>query len=139
MDKIWDRKSFEVGGHWPLWRGWKNRMTTQNRQKSNTKLFFLKIIDKVNSINTACCFSQLSWIVIWGVKMIRSYSWSMFLYQYFGLYLLKQTGESIWFLHKPCIQFYPPLCKLSTCTAKYTSFAGEHWYQGEWGNVYCFW
>ena len=23
MDTIWDRKSFEVGGHWPLWRGWK--------------------------------------------------------------------------------------------------------------------
>ena len=21
MDKIWDGKSFEVGGHWPLWRG----------------------------------------------------------------------------------------------------------------------
>ena len=21
MDKIWDRKSFEVGGHWPVWRG----------------------------------------------------------------------------------------------------------------------
>ena len=20
MYKIWDRKSFEVGGHWPLWR-----------------------------------------------------------------------------------------------------------------------
>ena len=37
MDKIWDRKSFEVGGHWPLWRGWKNRMTTLNRQKSNAK------------------------------------------------------------------------------------------------------
>jgi len=40
MDKIWDRKSFEVGGHWPLWQGWKNRMTTQNRQKSNTKRFY---------------------------------------------------------------------------------------------------
>ena len=38
MDKIWDRKSFEVGGHWPLWRGWKKRMTTQNRQKSNAKI-----------------------------------------------------------------------------------------------------
>jgi len=37
MDKIWDRKSLEVGDHWPLWRGLKNRMTTQNRQKSNTK------------------------------------------------------------------------------------------------------
>jgi len=26
MDKIWNRKSFEVGCHWPLWRGWNNRM-----------------------------------------------------------------------------------------------------------------
>jgi len=25
MDKIWYRKSFEVRGHWPLWRGWKNK------------------------------------------------------------------------------------------------------------------
>jgi len=24
VDKIWDRESFKVGGHWPLWRGWKN-------------------------------------------------------------------------------------------------------------------
>jgi len=31
MDKIWDRKSFEVWDHWPLLRGWKKRMTTQNR------------------------------------------------------------------------------------------------------------
>ena len=37
MDKIWDRKCFEVGGHWPLWRRWKKRMTTQIRQKSNAK------------------------------------------------------------------------------------------------------
>ena len=21
IDQIWDGKSFEVGGHWPLWRG----------------------------------------------------------------------------------------------------------------------
>ena len=37
MDKIWDGKSVEVGGHWPLWWRWKKRMTTQNRQKSNAK------------------------------------------------------------------------------------------------------
>jgi len=37
MDEIWDRKSFEVGGHWLLWWGWKKWMTTQNRQKSNAK------------------------------------------------------------------------------------------------------
>jgi len=36
MDKIWDRKSIEVEGHWPpLWGAWKNLMTTQNRLKSN--------------------------------------------------------------------------------------------------------
>jgi len=35
MDKIWNRKSLEVGDHWPLWRGWKPRMTTHNRQKAN--------------------------------------------------------------------------------------------------------
>jgi len=23
MDKIWYRKSFEVGDYWPLWRSWK--------------------------------------------------------------------------------------------------------------------
>ena len=42
MDKIWDIKSYEVGGHWPLWWGWKNQMTTLNRQKSNAKNKFLK-------------------------------------------------------------------------------------------------
>jgi len=26
MDKIWDIKSFEVGGYWPLWREWQNWM-----------------------------------------------------------------------------------------------------------------
>jgi len=24
-------------GHWSLWRGWKNRMATQNRQNSKAK------------------------------------------------------------------------------------------------------
>ena len=34
MDKIWDRKFWEIGGHWPLWRGWKNewpRRTNKSR------------------------------------------------------------------------------------------------------------
>jgi len=26
MDKLLDRKSFEVGCHWPLWWGWKKGM-----------------------------------------------------------------------------------------------------------------
>ena len=37
MDKIWDRKSFEIGGHWPFVAGMKNKtMTRQKRKKSNT-------------------------------------------------------------------------------------------------------
>jgi len=44
MDKIWDRKSFEVGSHWPLLRGWKHRMTTQNRQMSNAKKTFTYLL-----------------------------------------------------------------------------------------------
>ena len=46
MDKIWDRKSFEVGGHWPLCGDEKKRMTTQNRQKSNAN-FFLYLKKKI--------------------------------------------------------------------------------------------
>ena len=43
MDKIWDRKSSKskVIGRCG-WRGWKNRMTTQNRQKSNAKKNYQK-------------------------------------------------------------------------------------------------
>ena len=54
MDKIWDKNSFEVGGHWPLWRGWKNRMTMQNRPKSNAK----KQQKKTTTSSSSChrCF-----------------------------------------------------------------------------------
>jgi len=40
-----DKKSFEVGGHCPLWQGWKNRMTTQNWQKSNAKKNATSVVD----------------------------------------------------------------------------------------------
>ena len=48
MDKIWNRKSFKVGGHWLLWRGWKKRMTTQNRQKSNAIFFLNETLKPIN-------------------------------------------------------------------------------------------
>jgi len=37
MDKIWDRKSFKVGGHWPFWRRWKNGWPSRTDKKSNAK------------------------------------------------------------------------------------------------------
>ena len=37
MDKIWDRKSFKVGGHWPLWRGMKNTNDQTSNAKNKTK------------------------------------------------------------------------------------------------------
>ena len=49
MDKIWDRKSFEVVGHWALWR-MKKQMTTQNRQKPNAKKSTKKTPLKLKSL-----------------------------------------------------------------------------------------
>ena len=42
MDKIWDRKSFEVGGHWPLWQGWKKEKKETNSINRPTSLVVLK-------------------------------------------------------------------------------------------------
>ena len=50
MDKIWDRKSFEVGGCWPLWRGWKNKWPRRTDKswtlkiKNKKSFLFLKTI-----------------------------------------------------------------------------------------------
>ena len=45
MDKIWDRKSFEVIGHWLLWRGWKklNDHIEPTKVKRKTKKTLLKL------------------------------------------------------------------------------------------------
>ena len=50
MDKIWDRKSFKVGGHWPLWWGWKKRNdhaepTKVERLKNKNKKTMYKYTD----------------------------------------------------------------------------------------------
>ena len=64
MDKIWDRKSFEVGGHWPLWRRWKNewpRRTDKSRmlkkQKNNNKKHSNLLIN-LGDINLCDMFKQ---------------------------------------------------------------------------------
>jgi len=44
MDKIWDRKSSEVWGHWPLWRGWKTVWPRRTNKSRTLKIFFLKIM-----------------------------------------------------------------------------------------------
>ena len=46
MDKIWDRKSFEVGGHWPLWRGLKKRngLALKKTKKQAYSNVFHKVI-----------------------------------------------------------------------------------------------
>jgi len=78
MDKIWDRKSFKVGGHWQLWLGWKKRMTMQNRQKSNTKKKFLNahiyrwsflysaptFASRRSNIYRSICKRKCHWIII---------------------------------------------------------------------------
>jgi len=39
MDKIWDRKTFKVGGYWPLWWGWKTELSRWT-DKSRMLIFF---------------------------------------------------------------------------------------------------
>ena len=51
MDTIWDRKSFEVGGHWRLWRGEKTEWPRRTDKswmlfffnKNSTNKFFFSI------------------------------------------------------------------------------------------------
>ena len=58
MDKIWDRKSFKADGHWPVVAGIKKLMTTQNRQKSNTKK---KLINPIELLNLLLRLVQVKW------------------------------------------------------------------------------
>jgi len=44
MDKIWDRKSFKIGGHWPLWRDEK----TEWPSRTNKSWTLKKIIKKLS-------------------------------------------------------------------------------------------
>ena len=69
MDKIWDRKSFEVGGHWPLWWGWKTRLTTQNRQKSNPNFFLNQTPIMVNEL-LSCNMLSVRCLVKQNIKYI---------------------------------------------------------------------
>ena len=61
MDIICDRKSFEVGGHWPLWRRLKKRKTTQNRWgKLVVGMMNLYKVQKNTMINV-CLFVVVYW------------------------------------------------------------------------------
>ena len=72
MDKIWDRKSFKVGGHWPLWRGCKKRMTMQNQQKSNAKKN--KNVQSSGSMIQTCCKIHSSHSLISGQELTFNYN-----------------------------------------------------------------
>ena len=43
MYKIWDRKSFEVGGHWPLWWDEKTERPRRTDKSGTLKKVYKKI------------------------------------------------------------------------------------------------
>jgi len=49
MYKIWDRKFFKVGGHWPLWRGWKTEWPCRkhNSRKLKKTIWGFQIISPI--------------------------------------------------------------------------------------------
>ena len=118
MDKIWDRKSFEVGGHWPLWRGWKKRMTMQNRQKSNAK----KNTKKHENIFKMLCnfhFSHTCYF-LWTISTIAELMFSTVGIDYLGftVYMIDllfsdwcrcRVGGCSWFCVKGC-HLCPKVC-----------------------------
>ena len=78
MDKIWDRKSFEVGGHWPLWRGWKNEWTRRTEKSWMLKKSFKqKIVDpSCNPIQSIQNMTQKTNIIIdWQAQYIYIIYW----------------------------------------------------------------
>ena len=64
MDKIWDRKFFEVGGHWPLWRGWKNEWPRRT-DKSWMLIFLNKIIQITSMCYTSYLNTANSLTIVW--------------------------------------------------------------------------
>jgi len=40
MDKIWDRKSFEVGGHWPHGTDKSQTLKKNKKYRSNDRIVF---------------------------------------------------------------------------------------------------
>ena len=89
MDKIWDRKSFEVGSHWPLWRGWKNQMTMQNRQRSNAKKTLKKTYLFCNIYPKYIVFSFFLFLILASFVAI--------IYLSYRLYILKLNLFSLHF------------------------------------------
>jgi len=71
MENIWDRKSFEVEGHWPFWWGWKNRITTRKRQKLNANK--QKLIDlhwKTYKTSVNLTMNQIIKLCRWKVLLL---------------------------------------------------------------------
>ena len=56
MDIIWDRKSFEVGGHWPLWQGWKKKWPCRTDKSRMLKIKNNKIVLYLCMILSPCAF-----------------------------------------------------------------------------------
>ena len=95
MDKIWDRKSLQVGGHWPLWRGWKKRMTTQNRQKSNAKKIIFFIVELIFVISVFLYTLYKVLVYYWDADITVSVSSQFSPLSFFSL-LLSQTVDFVW-------------------------------------------
>ena len=81
MDKIWDRKSFEVGVHWPLWWGWKTEWPRRTDKSRTLKVFkknlysceYLQMIKKFDVHTPLLCFIYLKcWeCLLYQVRLYR--------------------------------------------------------------------
>jgi len=93
MDRIWDRKSFEVGGHWPLWRDetkWPRRTDKSNAKRNIIKLYIYLMVVPIWSyiIHNLTTFNMVSpppdiCSIFWSIQIVVCL---LFIYIYIYIY-----------------------------------------------------
>ena len=95
MDKIWDRKSLQVGGHWPLWRGRKKEWPRRT-DKSRTLKEIKKIIVELIFVISVFLYTLYKVLVYyWDADITVSVSSQFSPLSFFSL-LLSQTVDFVW-------------------------------------------
>ena len=81
MDTICDRKSFEVGGHWPLWRGWKKPNDHAVTDKSRTLInptsherWFLRFARNKQRKFVTLLYASHESVLLWSISDVDKQS-----------------------------------------------------------------
>ena len=97
MDKLWDKKSVEVGGYWPLWRGWKTKWPRRT-DKSRTLKKHTKICTYVHAFPCGLRMWLGKWNVgwVWVVIVLKKLVLSCLSIEKIGFELFEYWKSWFW-------------------------------------------